>query len=299
MYTEVEQKWKGLSPTAFDKYVDKLSSEQYRSMCATDPEFFEAVNITPHKRKTWGKDANYTIKKDSALGQFVAEEEHERTRPERELHGQIADMVEKDLAATKLKLRTRLDSGLGLDKQLCGWVGLPKNIPITPNPVAGFSCAGLAAVKAAWAKFAERHETDGRFTEDEKDILIRTMSDACGIVGKVFDMRSEVSWEAVYMVCLMAGRIKPNRTKAVEEQEEPSMATRIANMVADPTPADRKRAYLNDVVFHSRGLSRDLTKADIDGLLGDDYKTIVDEGYSTDGKILRNTNDLLPGRGAR
>ena len=286
-----DQWWKGLSPTAFDKYVDKLSSEQYRSICATDPEFFEAVNTAPDMRKTWGKDANYTIKKDSALGQFVAEEEHERTRPERELNEQIAVMVEKDLAAKNKKLRSRLDAGLGLDAQLCTWLDLPKNIPVMPIPTAGFSGAGMEAVKSAAKSFMSKHENEGRFNEDEQLMLFKTMVDACGIVGKQFDPRSEISWETVYKICLFAGRVRPQRMQPAPKPE-PVQQTLSKGL----TESARRKKFTQEIVFHSRKLNRDLTMADIEGLLGDDYKTIIAEGYSADGELLTNTDQLRPGR---
>jgi hypothetical protein len=296
MNMEVEQKWKGLSPSAFDKYVDKLSSEQYRSMCATDPEFFEAVNTTPDKRKTWGKDANYTIKKDSALGQFVAEEEHERTRPEREIQEQITDMVNKDLDAKYRKLRSRLDAGIGLDAQLCIWLDLPKNIPICPRPAAGFAEAGLAAMLKAARTFMSKHRAEGYFDDAEREVLYKTMSDACDVPGRMFDPRSDVSWEAVYKICLMAGRVRPQRTQPVEapSTKKPELLVNLEK--AQPTPEERRRFYMTQPVWTSKILGRTLTQFDIDRRLSaDDFKTICNEGYTKEGRILTHTDQLRKG----
>jgi hypothetical protein len=77
-------------------------------------------------------------------------------------------------------------------------------------------------------------------------ILLRTMTDACGIVGKVFDPRSEVSWEAAYKY-LMAGRISATRTKPFEEKPKVNLER------AEPTPAELRRAYFNDVVILWKG----------------------------------------------
>jgi hypothetical protein len=81
--TEVnqDQHWKGLSPTAFDRYVDKLSSSELKRMCDANPEFLAAVNSTRDMRKTWGKEPNYNIKADSEMGRFVAAEEEARMAP--------------------------------------------------------------------------------------------------------------------------------------------------------------------------------------------------------------------------
>jgi hypothetical protein len=275
---------------SFQRFVDRsLSADQYKFLCNTDEAFRNRVNGNPWDSTPNVRDARpATINPASELAKMIQADQEESERPEREL----ADMVNQDIAAKKLKLQKRLDSGQGLDAQLCAWVGMPHNVPVVPVPVAGFSGADLDAIKAAAKAFMAKHEQEGRFNQEEQLLLMKTMTDACNIVGRMFDPRSEVSWEAVYMTCLMAGRIRPQRT----QPETKTVETPKITLPKGLEESARRKKYTQDVVFHSRKLNRDLTRADIDGLLGDDYAMIVKEGYSADGEILRSTDQLRPGR---
>jgi len=261
-----------LSDSDFARFTDKLSSEEYRKIFNNDPEgFADRIN----GGRTW--------------------EEHRDRKEQDALNKQIADMVDKDLAAKNKKLRSRLDSGVGLDAQLCTWLDLPTNIPIMPIPTAGFSGAGLAAIKAAARAFMAKHASEGRFSEDEQYALMKTMTDACNVVGRMFDPRTTQAWEAVYKICLMAGRVRPMRL-APEPTPEPTMAERISKIAAEPTPEEKRISYRNTVVFKSRSLG-DLTAYDIERkLTADQYKQIIAEGYSKDGQILLNTQELTQGK---
>jgi len=74
------------------------------------------------------------------------------------------------------------------------------------------------------------------------------------------------------------------------------MAERISKIAAEPTPEEKRISYRNTVVFKSRSLG-DLTAYDIERkLTADQYKQIIAEGYSKDGQILLNTQELTQGK---
>jgi len=263
-----------LSDADFSRFTDKLSSEEYRKIFNNDPEgFADRIN----GGRTW--------------------EAHRDQKEQDALNKQITDTVEKDLAEKNKKLRSRLDSGIGLDAQLCTWLDI-HNIPVTPIPTAGFAGAATEAIKVGARAFMAKHASEGRFSEDEQYALMKTMTDACNVVGRMFDPRTTQAWEAVYKICLMAGRVRPMRLEP-EPTPEPTMAERISKIAAEPTPEEKRISYRNTVVWKSRTLG-DLTQNDIDNkLTGDQYKKLVnEEGYSADGRILVNTAQIHP-RGGR
>jgi hypothetical protein len=278
--------------TSFQRFVDRqLSADQYKHLIQTDGAFRNRINGNPWDSTPNARDARpATINPASELAKMIKADEDEATRPEREL----AEMVNQDIAAKKLRLQKRLDSGQGLDAQLCAWVGLPNNIPIMPIPVAGFTGAGLGAIKTAAKAFMAKHGKEGRFNQDEQLMLMKTMTDACEIVGKMFDPRVVTSWEAVYMTCLMSDRIRPQRT-AEPKPETPDVMVNVTKK-AEPTAEEKRKQYMNCPVFKSHKLGRTLTAYDVDQLLGEDYKTIIREGYKADGPLLLNTDQLRPGR---
>ena len=68
---------------------------------------------------------------------------------------------------------------------------------------------------------------------------------------------------------------------------------------AEPTAAERKLAYRNDVVFNSRSLG-DLTMHDIDTkLTADEYAAIVKEGFSLERTDSRSYQCILSRMGGR
>jgi hypothetical protein len=194
----------------------------------------------------------------------------------------LEEYVTKDLQAKKDRLNAELRAGKGLTQATWVWLD-ERNIPTVSLSVM----PALKEIKPAYLKLDAKV---GPFTEEERGVLLTVAQQCCGI-GRVLDLRDIRSWDCAYHIAISSGKIGLSRTQP-EVKHEPTMAENIRGMVAEPTAADRRRAYANDIVWSSRSLGRDLTEADINKLLGDDYKKIVAEGYSADGKILVHTNDL-------
>jgi hypothetical protein len=278
--------WRKLEGRLFDKFVEKLSGDHYKELIQTEPEFEAKVNGHPFTPTRTIHDVR-PKKIGGELGAQIAADQAEAERPERELNEQITAMVEKDLAEKYKKLRSRLDSGLGLDRELCVWMDLPPNIPVMPIPAAGFAGAAQNAILVAAKKFMNRHEAEGRFNENEQQVLYKTLIDACGTPGRMFDPRSDVSWEAVYKTCLMAGRIRPQRTQPVEAPKPKKV--NLENVL--PSQEELKKQYRTVPVVQWRG--KWYARRDLDQMLGDDYRTLLREtGFKGDGPLLLNTNDL-------
>ena len=148
----------------------------------------------------------------------------------------------------------------------------------------------MEATKSAVRSFKEKQKVEGYFSDGEQDVLWKTLTDACGIPGKMFDPRTEAAWSAVYKLCLMAGRISATRTKPVVAAVEDGKPT--CNLTpAEPTPADLRRAYFNDVVVTWRG--KRYTASDVDKMSSQDYKDLVGQTGYDGGKIARNMNQIL------
>ena len=128
------------------------------------------------------------------------------------------------------------------------------------------------------------------FTSDERGELLRTLGNAGGL-GKSLSPMHARCWKVALLLAKTVGRISH---KAAPKVEEPSMAQKIANMVAPKTKADLKREHMTEPVFEYRG--KKYTQRDIDACPSDEYRELIRAGYEKDGPLLTNTLELKTGK---
>jgi hypothetical protein len=235
-----------LSDQAFTKFVDGLSSEAYRSIFNSDPDFADRINSG------------------------TAWQEH---RDQKDLEAYVTAELNKK----RDRLNKELAAGRGLST--ASWVWLDqKNLHV-------MSLSIPQDVKQIRPIYEQFNKKNGPFTDEERGILVTLGQQVVG-VGRVLNFKDPKTWDCVFAVGIASGKISVNRTQPVPA--EPALNLERA----EPTAAERKLAYRNDVVFKSGSLG-DLTMHDIDTkLTADQYAAIVKEGFSLDGRILIHTNDL-------
>jgi hypothetical protein len=249
-----------LSDSAFTKFVDGLSSEAYRSLFNSSPDFSDRIN----GGNSW-----------------------QERRDQRELD----EYITKQLQAKRDRLNRELAAGRGLSTATWTWLD-QKNLRT-------LSLAVQQDVKQIRPIYDAFNKARGPFSETERGTLI-TLAQQCVGIGSVLDLTDLKSWECAFAVGIASQKIGISRTQPTPEKTEPSMADKIRGMIAEPTAQDRRRAYANDVVWQSRVLGRSLTQSDIDHKLSaDELRQIVNEGYSAEGPILVHTNDLAARRARR
>lgn len=268
----VTTNWRKLEGRLFDTFVEKLSTAQYKELMR-DKEFESKLNGHPFTRpETAEEEADAQPLRD-AIAKFE--------KDAKELAIEMRD-----------KLKRRLDASAGLTTDLINFFlndAQYKNLPMMSAAGTGisFTPADKAAIKQAFQTFSA--EVKREFTSDEQNVLLRTLADAGGLAKALSPMHARC-WKAALVLAKTVGRISSDAaTKKPTVNLEP----------AKPTTADLKRAYKQDVVFYSRKLSRDLTMSEIDALGSADYDSIIKEGFTTHGRILRNSDDLRPARGGR
>lgn len=273
------------SQAQFQKWVDGLSGDAFKALINSDEQFRNRI-----ENKPWDSTPNVRDAAPARAAKEEADKQFKATIKEWETQVQALAIEMRD------KLKRRLDSGTGLTSDLVKFfLDAPeyKNLPMYSTAGSGgsFTPADKAQMKRAYEAFCVI--VDRKFTSAEQSILFDTMVDAGGL-GKALSPMDTKCWRAAFLLAKTVGRISH---KAAPQPVEESMADRVSKIAEPPTAADKRRAYMQNVVYHSRALGRDLTMNEIDRLNGDDYASIIREGFSTDGVILRSTDQLR--RGAR
>ena len=200
---------------------------------------------------------------------------------ERRDQRELDEYITKQLEAKKDRLNQELTSGRGLSTATWTWLD-QKNL----RTMSITAPLDIKDVRPAYNEFNAKR---GPFTEQERGVLITLAQQVAGF-RTVLDLSDPKSWECVFAVGIASGKLSVNRTQPVPEKSKVNLER------AEPTPAEKKLARFNDVVWKSRSLGRDLTLADIEKLNGDDYRKVVNEGYSKDGQILLSTQELAQGK---
>ena len=194
---------------------------------------------------------------------------------------ELDEYVTAELTKKKDRLNRELTSGRGLSTATWTWLD-QKNLRT-------MSVSAPMEVKDVRPAYDEFNAKRGPFTEQERGVLITLAQQVAGF-RTVLDLRDPKSWECVFAVGIASGKLSVNRTQPAPEKSKVNLER------AEPTAIERRIARFNDVVWKSRTLGRDLTLADIEKLNGDDYRKVVNEGYSKDGQILLNTQELAQGK---
>ncbi len=294
MQPAISNVWHTLEGRNFDKFVEKLSGDQYKELIQTEPEFEAKVNGHPFTPQRSIHDVR-PKKIGGELGAMIEADELECTRPEREAQ-EYAERVANAAATNTVrmynKLRKHLDMAIGLDKELCEFVDLPKNIPIMPIPPAGFAGAAAQAMDIAARAFGAKHHREGRFSDNEINAMYSVLKSGCGLPGKMFDPRTELAWEAVYRICVAANLVRADRTKQEVEPEPAAKPKPKVNLEPAPlTPAEQKRHYYNKGVVAWKG--KWYTQSDVDAMGSEEYKHLVVETGYDGGVVAKNMSQVL------
>ena len=167
-----------LSDQAFTKFVDGLSSEAYRSIFNSDPDFADRINGG------------------------TAWQEH---RDQKDLEAYVTAELNKK----RDRLNRELCSGRGLSTP--SWVWLDQ------RNLATVSLSVPPSVKEIRPIYDEFNKKRGPFTEEERGILL-TLAQQCSGFGRVLDLRDHKSWECAFAVGIASGSIGLTRTQPVEEK---------------------------------------------------------------------------------
>lgn len=203
-------------------------------------------------------------------------------RDQRELEA----LVTKDLQNKKDRLNAELRTGRGLSATTWTWLD-ERNIPTVSLSVM----PALKEIKPAYLRLDEKC---GPFTEPERAILV-TVAQQCCEIGRVLDLRTDAAWFCAYHVAIASGKIGWARTKPVEKTE-PTMAERISQIAAPPTPEEQKAQqrhdYFNKVVgtWTVDAVTRNETAATVYKMDSETYKQFM---LQTTGKLERSFSNLL------
>ncbi len=260
----------------FQKFADKLSGNDFKALINSDSDFRARIENRP-----WDSTPNV---RDIAPARAAKEE------VDRNLKATIKEFEEQAQALAmemRDKLKKRLDNSAGLTNDLIKFFLFApefKNLPIFSTAGSGgsFTPADRGEIKKAYQKFCV--DVKREFTSDEQTALLRTLTDAGGI-GKALSPTDARCWSAAFLLAKTVGRI----SHKAAPKEEP-----VVPQPAPKSKAELKREHMTKVVFEHKG--KKYTQAMIDGCLGDEFKELVRAGYSKDGALLTNTDQLRPGR---
>lgn len=274
--------WRALSQSSFQKWVDGLSGDAFKALVNSDQQFRNRI-----ENKPWDSTPNV---RDAAPARAAKEEADRQFKAAvKEFEKQAQALAEE----MRDKLKRRLDNGIGLTNDLVKFfLDAPefKNLPIYSTAGSGgsFTPADRAEIKKAYQTFC----TDAKreFTNDERGVLLRTLGDIGGL-GKALSPMHARCWKAALLLATTIGRVSH---KAAPKAEEPTMAQKIANMVAPKTKADLRREHTTEIVFEHKG--KKYTQMDIDACPSDEYRELIRAGYTKDGPLLTNTLELKTGK---
>jgi hypothetical protein len=282
-----------MSDQVFRKWVDKsLSADEYKNLYNENEAFRNRVNgnpwdSTPNVRDMRPKHFN----PESELGRMIKADQEEADRPLKEAIKEFEEQAQALALEMRDKLKRRLDNSAGLTNDLINFFlndAQYKNLPMMS--MAGspsFSKADKLEIKEAFDKFGK--DVNREFTSDEQSALLRTLVDIGGI-GKSLSPMDARCWKAAFVLAKTVGRITH---EAKPTPEKPELLVNLQR--AEPTKEEMQREYRTVIVVKWRG--KMYTKADLERMLGDDYKAMLKEtGYKDDGELLLNTDQLRPGR---